>query len=339
MYSWKNKIITGVIVVCILIIATTVYYFQKQSTAQKSKTEQAQYIRDSAENLMKTKQSSKAFQMLQNAVADTSYPPIQRALMVVYMGDVFLKKTDRSFAYAQKNIFVGTPYASFLDSSIADDQERTFNAVRRLYEYSLTFAILPNSYYRLAQWELNRALEDNKTKMKHISLAKEYMSKGDQVIESFKKNPRLRLREATAYTYWLQATIQATLSELEPDSNLTAQAEENFKNAINTLSQIQPPTMEGEVEFIWARLSYAQFLSHHFAVARSNDIHSLLDEIVGSPHRLQFGFTRYLTRLAEINPTFSDEQREKENIKALAIFSPNFTQMLKDLGWAIPTNP
>ena len=331
----RGKYIYIIAFIVIVIAGIMVYYFYRKPSKSAiliQKTEEAIYKRLSAEQIMKT-ETAKSFDILRQSANDESYPRLQRGLTIAYIADVFMNKTNRKPSFGAKYIFIGDPYVSFLNPAIPDEDYRTAEGIRLIYEYSLTFADLPVSYFRVAQWHVNRALEGGEMRAISVSQANDYLKKGDSVLARTQRTPRLS--EAIGYAFWLKGLVLGDLAAVEGKPELKIQAEESFKKSLEILSKSVSKPLEGEMHSLWARLYYAMFLHTHYGNNRADDIKVLLGDIVTSPHRLQFSFNRYLDYLGEINPSFFDVKREKEQVASLALYNTDFAAMLKELGWTL----
>ena len=121
-------------------IALVIYYIS-QKQPDRDKTTQAIEARVAAGSIIKNDPVT-AFSVLRENITDTSYPALQRGITTAYIADVFTIKTSRSPEFAHEYIFIGDPFASFLDGSIPDENRRVADGIRRMYEYSLQFSLL-----------------------------------------------------------------------------------------------------------------------------------------------------------------------------------------------------
>lgn len=340
----STKKIYILIIFFVIAIALMVYYFYQQPDKSKEAIE----ARTAADGLMKS-DADAAFQLLREGIANESYPSLQRGLTAAYIADVFMTKTSRSPAFAKQYVFVGDPFASFLDNSIQDEDRRVADGVRRLYEYSLQFAsLLPVSSFRLAEWYSMRALEggeaaarsggaeegaqatDEAAEANRIK-AEDHMAKAEEALARTAKTARVP--EQIGYAYWVKGVALGHLADMENSAELKTKAEGAFKQALEILRTSAVLPKEGEVQFLWARLEYATFLDKNFGDARKDDISGLLADIMRSPNRPQLGFTRYLKYIGKTEITFFDMKRDRENITSLAKYNTDFAVMLKDLEW------
>lgn len=322
----KRNAVSLLVVLVIIVIATMAYfYYQKQPDT----SQQAIEMRTAADSMMKN-DADTAFRLLRESIANESYPSLQRGVTTAFIADVFMIKSSRSVAFANRYVFTDD-FAGFQDNAITDEDRRVADGIRRVYAHSLEFASsLPVSSYRLAEWHINRALEGENHEL-NITAMKGYLQKGDEALA--RVGETARVPEQIAYAYWLKGVVLDHMSMLIKDSGLPVRAEESFKKALDILARSNVLPMEGEVQFIWTRLNYAIFLDRNFGDARKDEIQLLLADIMSSPNRSQFGFTRYLDRLGELEPTFFDLKREKEAITSLAKYNAEFAAMLTKLGW------
>jgi hypothetical protein len=324
----STKKLYTLIVLVVIAITLMAYYFYQRPDRSKEAIE----MRTAADGLMKSDPDA-AFTLLREAIVKESSPSVQRGLTAAYIADVFTTKTSRSPVFAKRYIFVGGPFASFLDNAITDEDNRVADGIRRIYEYSLQFSpLLPVSSFRLAEWYGNRALEGGEMAEAHRMKAKDYTAKAEEALARIGKTARVP--EQIAYAYWLKGVVLGQLIEAEGGgAELETRAEGAFKQAIQILTGSNVLPKEGEVQYLWARLNYATFLDKRFGDARKDDIGALLADIMRSPSRPQLGFTRYLGYLGKTEAAFYDMKRDKENIASLAAYNADFAAMLKDLGW------
>ncbi|MDP3769643.1 MAG: hypothetical protein Q8R40_01725 [bacterium] len=310
-----------------------------QDRIQVQDPQQVRDARRSAQEMMRRNEIGEGFKHLRELAEDQSYPRIERGITVAYMADIMMTKTTRSPTYAE-HVFVGYPYDSFWDVSITDEDARMGLGIRRIYEYSLVFGDLPASYFRLVQWEINRAREGGDERDAHIKQAEEYLKKGDEAFTKALASGRPTSPQLIGYTQFLKGMVSGDLADLKDNPELAVQAERLFQDAITTLSKLGGFTEDKDVHLLWTRLYYAMFLEERFGDAKKEVIDSLLAEIAhpryrDSTRKFELGFFRYVRRLGSIEPTFFDLKREKERILALAKLNSDFAKMLKELGWGI----
>lgn len=307
--------------------AARIESLSEQLKNAQSKEQEARLRRDIADNTMRS-DTAGAYQMLRDIAADTSYPALERALAVQFMGDVFLNRTSWSASFAKQYIFTNQPYASFIDSSTASEEQQIWDGIRKLYEYASSVSPTPISEYRIAHWYVTAAQGDDA----NFAIAKEHFAKGNDLLASFTARLPARDKHMEANAYWLKATVAGDLAILSHDPELAQIASSTFMVARDYARNSF--TDSYMVELLWCDLHYALFLERYDFISNPNLIGSILSEIVRISSS-QYGFARYLDRLGRTNPQNAHLQMQKQQITNLAVKSEDFAAFLRSLNWSL----
>jgi hypothetical protein len=304
-------------------LETTREHLQKAET----KEQEAQLRRLTAENQM-VLNAEQAYRNLRGVVLEEHFPVEERALAVLMMGETYFNRTSNVDIYGRKYVFLSDPYKGWLNASTTDSSVRVWDAMKQLYEYSLTFADSPIAHYRIALWYLSAG---------DVESAEKHYGQGLRGSLAFARSLIPQDRHMAGTSLWLSGTVAGEMAHLSGDQVLRDDARKAFDEAREFLRR---PGEDGKpipaymVELMWTDLRYAVFLERLGSDTDQVLMDELLNEIVTNQGS-KYSFYRYLLELGTKTPTVPFYAQEKETVIALAGKHPQFAQMLRDFGWTL----
>lgn len=358
----QRRLVVGVAVVALLILAAAMYPRSSREKRAKSAAQSAVWPprnrpapavraptgRPSAESLdeaavldeiassllatasrhIKAADWRNGLGIFKEVAADPAYPPLRRALAEQFLADAYLSGT-RSPSVA-KEVFRGEPYASFPGDGTAGYLLGT----RRIYEHSLTLASLPWSHYRIAEWHADQLLNDTggsrippQERSKHLARISENLRKGDAAWAGLDDRLEVK-RTRLAYALWLRGRVHGSLYALKRDVADREWANADFKQAIALLRKPSAGMKTRHLD--WAVLFFAVFLVDAYGEAGASDIRPLLGYL--SMHQCSGSTVRFLQQLSSRPPEYA---HLTESLARLARLEPSFAKLLLESGWRL----
>lgn len=272
---------------------------------------------------------AQAIQMYKKIISDVSVIPLQRAIAISDLMDLYNGTQDKSFA--RKMLFSGEPFGRFLNEADAagyvKDKEDIEYAMRRAYEVADTLYPLSLVEFRIANWYAI-ALDDNlskndKEKQEFIQSLKEWTLKAESNLHS-----TLRLgyeKSKVGYIYQMDGMTRISIAKYVDDKASYQLAERSFMNGLQAFA---PEDSEAHtVNFgMYLRFQYAAMLADVYGGTRKKDIENILRPIIeGPPAKFQgypFSFFEFL----------KNETRRKKDILRLIKLVPEFKQVFEMRG-------
>lgn len=262
----------------------------------------------------------RAVQLYKEIINDQTLPSSIRAGAMNEMAFVFDRTKDAEFV--ARTVFNEEPYRMYFRES----QTGIYGAVRKIYEQS--DLLYPTAFAKLqiaAKYAiplLNRQTEPHLTASQTAGLINKNLDNAVPLMQSLPYDV-----STVAYMQLLRATALKAVEPIREDVAVK-DVEAAYQEAI--VAAGASSDADSKYTLILARLFYAMTLADKFGESRTEDISNLISSLIREEVSFQH-LTAYLRYFATASP---DDFRKRSLLKISEI-SPEFRDLLSELGWGI----